>query len=148
MSVKKTRNHDNNVVINDAIEVITDPEVEIEPVVTKEFDQAVSEEAFMNEVLEIEIHESTNENDPNHVIVSVNDKSQPIFRGRPTKVKRKYVEVLARCRESKYTQVTPNPMEPDQMEMRERSALTYPFTVLSDPNPKGRAWLAAVKAEA
>jgi hypothetical protein len=58
------------------------------------------------------------------------------------------VEVLARCKETKYSQHTSNPNEPDRIEMRARTALSYPFAVIEDQNPKGAAWLKAVIAEA
>jgi hypothetical protein len=132
-------------VINDNVEVKSDQS--IEPVVTNEIGRVAAEEAFMNELVLIEVAESTDENQPNHVVLSVNAVTQPVFRGVPTLVKRKYVEVLARCKESKYSQHTTNPNEPDRIEMRQRTALAYPFQVLEDKNPKGKAWLAAVLAE-
>lgn len=119
----------------------------LEPVVTQEFDKTVSEEAFMNEILEIEVASSTDENQPNHIVLDVNNLKQPVFRGQPTRMRRMFVEVLARCKETKYTQIQ-NPFEPDRQEMRPRTALAYPFTVLHDPNRQGGAWLKAVLAEA
>jgi len=119
----------------------------LEPIVTQEFDKTIAEEAFMNEILEVEVAPSTDENQPNHIVLDVNNLKQPVLRGQPTRMRRMFVEVLARCKETKYTQVT-NPFEPDRQEMRPRTAIAYPFTVTSDPNPRGGAWLKAVMAEA
>lgn len=129
-------------------EIILDDDQSIETPTTIEFGREIAEEAFMNEIVVIEIATTTNENEPNHVILAVNGVNQPVFRGTPTPVKRKYVEVLARCKETKYTQHQVNPYEPDRIEMRARTALVYPFQVLEDKNPKGRAWLQAVISEA
>ena len=74
--------------------------------------------------------------------------NQPLIRGVPTTVKRKYVEILARMKETKYTQVTRNPSAPDQIDMVARHGLSYPFDLVEDKNPRGRAWLQNVLAEA
>ncbi len=112
-----------------------------------DFRGLAADEAFMNEHVTIMVHATTDENQPPHVIVNVNGTNQPIIRGNPTRVRRKYVEVLARMKETKYNQVTPNPAAPDVSEMRARTALAYPFDLVEDPNPKGRAWLQHVLAE-
>jgi disulfide oxidoreductase YuzD len=117
-------------------------------VVNQEFGQAVAEEAFMNELVTVELATTTDDNAPPHVVLSVNGTTQPLMRGVPHQIKRKYVEVLARCKETKYKQNVANPNEPDRIQMIERTALSYPFTVLEDRNPKGSAWLKAVMTEA
>jgi hypothetical protein len=70
--------------------------------------------------------------------------NQPIIRGRQQKVKRKYVEALARCRVTKYEQQVMDPMRPENIQMVERTALSYPFAVIEDPHPNGRAWLESI----
>lgn len=112
-----------------------------------DFRQLASDEAFMNEMVTVMVHPTTDENQPPHVIVNCNGTNQPIIRGVPTIVKRKYVEILARMKETKYTQVTPNPSAPDVTEMRARTALAYPFDLMEDKNPRGRGWLQNVLAE-
>lgn len=141
----RTKNSDGNVVINDSVELITDQAVE--PIVSQEFDREVAEEAFMNEPVTIIVAESADENVNPMPMPSVNGVVQPCPRGVELTIKRKYVEVLARCKETRYSQHTSNPMEPDRIEMRERTALSYPFSVVLDKNPKGPAWLKAVVAE-
>jgi hypothetical protein len=112
-----------------------------------DFRQMAASEAFMNEFVESMIHSTTDENQAPHIIVNCNGVNQPIIRGVPTKVRRKYVEILARMKETKYSQVTPNPAAPDVSEMRARHGLAYPFEVIDDKNPRGRAWLQNVLAE-
>jgi hypothetical protein len=126
-------------------EVIDDQSIETPA--TTEFGREMDDEAFMNELVEVEMQTTTDENAPSHIILSVNGTTQPLLRGVPTTIKRKYVEVLARCKESKYSQRTSNPNEPDRIEMIGRTALAYPYQILRD-SPKGLAWHRAVLAEA
>ena len=144
----QVKNSNGNLVINDAIEIMPEDGQSIEAIVTKEFDREVFEEAFMNEMVTVMVADTTDENVNPMPTPSVNGVMQPIMRGVPTRVKRKYLEVLARCKETKFSQRTANPMEPDRIEMVPRTAFTYPFQVIEDQNPKGGAWLKAVMAEA
>ena len=130
------------------IEVVDDaPEIET-VAASKDFSKLVADEAFMNELVTVMIHSTTDENQPSHCVVSCNGMNQPIMRGYPTTVKRKYVEILARMKETQYTQVTRNPAAPDQIDMVARHGLCYPFDLVDDKNPRGRAWLQNVLAEA
>ena len=113
----------------------------------KDFAALASSEVFMNEPVTIMVHSTTDENQPPQVIVNCNGMNQPIMRGYPTTVKRKYVEILARMKETKYSQVTRNPAAPDQIDMVARHGLSYPFDLVEDKNPRGRAWLTNVMAE-
>lgn len=114
---------------------------------TKDFRELAAEESFMNELVTVLVHATTDENQPPQVIVNCNGMNQPIMRGYPTEIKRKYVEILARMKETKYSQFTPNPSEPDRIVMQARHGLSYPFDVVEDKNPRGRAWLNNVLAE-
>lgn len=128
------------------VEVISDQSIETPA--TIEFGREMAEEAFMSETMVIRLAETTDENARPYADFSVNGVNQPILRGVETRVKRKFVEAMARCKESKYTQKTMNPMEPDRIEMNQRTAAVFPFEVLEDKNPKGRAWLNAILLEA
>jgi hypothetical protein len=114
---------------------------------TADFRTLAASEAFMNEQVTIMVHSTTDENQPPQVIVNCNGMNQPIMRGYPTSVRRKYVEILARMKETKYSQVTRNPSAPDQIDMVARHGLSYPFDLIEDSNPRGRAWLQNVLAE-
>ena len=130
------------------IEIIDDEPV-IETVAeSRDFSKLAADEAFMNELVTVMVHSTTDENQPNHVVVNCNGMNQPLIRGVPTTVKRKYVEILARMKETKYTQVTRNASAPDQIDMVARHGLSYPFDLVEDKNPRGRAWLQNVSAEA
>lgn len=127
------------------VNVGTDQSIEVP---SHEVTEAIEAEKFMNEIVVVEVAETTNENEPPSIILSVNGVTQPIFRGQPTPMRRMFLEVLARCKETKYNQRTANPNEPDKIELVPRTALAYPFQVLEDQNPRGRAWLRAVLTEA
>jgi hypothetical protein len=129
------------------IEIIDD-EPTVETVSeSADFRDLASSEAFMHEVVTVMVHSTTDENQSPHVIVNCNGVNQPIVRGVPTQIRRKYLEILARMKETKYSQRTLNPAAPDQIEMIARSGFAYPFEVIEDKNPRGRAWLSNVMAE-
>lgn len=128
---------------------ITDDTPVIETVSeSKDFRELAQSEVFMNEMVTINVHSTTDENQAPQVIVNVNGTNQPILRGHPMQVRRKYVEVLARMKETKYNQVVRNASAPDQIDMVARHGLCYPFDLVEDKNPVGRAWLQNVLAEA
>lgn len=129
------------------IEIVDDAPIVETVSESRDFRQLAADEAFMNELVEVLVHSSTDENQSPHVILNCNGTNQPIMRGVPTKVRRKYVEILARMKETKYSQVTRNPAAPDQIDMIARHGLAYPFELLNDNNPRGRAWLQNVLAE-
>ena len=127
---------------------IIDDEPIIETVAeSRDFSKLAADEAFMNELVTVMVHSTTDENQPNHVVVNCNGMNQPLIRGVPTTVKRKYVEILARMKETKYTQITRNASAPEQIDMIARHGLSYPFDLVEDKNPRGRAWLQNVLAE-
>lgn len=128
---------------------IIDDEPVIETVAeSRDFSKLASDEAFMNELVTVMVHSTTDENQPNHVVVNCNGMNQPLIRGVPTTVKRKYVEILARMKETKYTQITRNASAPEQIDMVARHGLSFPFDLVEDKNPHGRAWLQNVLTEA
>lgn len=126
--------------INEDFEIVTPVSQE------KDFKDVVRSELFMHETLVITVAASTNENDPPYANPQVGTSNQPILRGVPTEVKRKYVEVMARAKETRYVQIQ-NPFEPDRSELVARDVPVYAFTVDKDPNPLGPAWLRHVLAE-
>lgn len=129
----------------EGIQIVDDAPV-IETV-TKDIKQLVLDEAFMNEMVTVMVHSSTDENQSPHVILNCNGTNQPLMRGVPSTIRRKYVEILAHMKETKYSQVTRNPAAPDQIDMVARHGLAYPFELMEDANPRGRAWLNNVLAE-
>lgn len=97
---------------------------------------------FMEEFVEVMLHESTDKNAENPVFTSCNGVNQYFDRGSVQRVRRKYVAILASCKEHNIT--TPEYTAPDgsrAVGIRRTSSLKYPFSVISDPNPRGAPWL-------
>ena len=102
-------------------------------------------EAFMEEGLVVELHTTTDENQPPVVFVGVNNDQRWLPRGVPVRIQRKFIERLAQCKEAKYD--TPDNRDPNAdnaKSITRRQAHPYGFSVISDPNPKGREWLRSV----
>lgn len=104
--------------------------------------------AFMEELLEIRLEPSSEENAPQLIDVYVNGQAEWVPVGRPWILKRKFVEVLAR---SKPMSVKTNHLTPEAAGNREITnevirtvRAKHPFSVLRDDNPKGREWLTRV----
>lgn len=106
-------------------------------------------EKFMSELVEVLIYEPFNAGEEKVVQLAVNGKNQFVIRGKPQKIKRKYVEVLARARK---VGVTADGYKDGRGEAKNTvqisSGLQYPFQVIEDRNPKGPAWLRQILAEA
>lgn len=119
----------------------------IEVVAEKDFIASAKLEAFMNEKLKIMVHPDTQDGSLEVIVPNVNAVNQPIIRGQECLVKRKYVEALARGRTTKYVQKVIDASKPENIQMEERTVLTYPFAVLEDPNSLGREWLQNIVAQ-
>jgi len=101
--------------------------------------------AFMEEEVTILVPEPYDEQAPRLIPLTVNEKTQHVLTGKPQKIKRKYVEVLAQAREIQYKQVVKKGPDGEPInKMIPRPVLVWNFTVISDPNPKGAAWLQAI----
>lgn len=122
-------------------EIMSDNPV-IETVTSMGMD-AVDLEKFMHEIVVIYVHPSRERESLDVITPNVGGLNQPIIRGVDTPVKRKYVEALARCHSIRYEQRTPDPRNPDKIDMCEKRVPDYPFDVVQD-TPKGKAWLKTV----
>lgn len=104
---------------------------------------AIDEEAFMRDELEIYFNEPGNEHEPGFVEVNVNGDYRMAVRGDTVKLRRYHVAVLANAKQSRVRQR--KLVNPDgSMGFQEENvlSLTYPFQVMHDPNPKqGVPWL-------
>lgn len=110
---------------------------------------ALDMEAFMNEKVTILVNPPNDADEPMLVQVGVNGVNQFIPRGEPIAVKRKYVEVLARAKRTDFAQTLDERLgEQGFNKLRSMHSLRFPFSVVSDPNPNGSAWLTGVLAEA
>ena len=97
--------------------------------------------AFFEELVEVEVHESTDPNAEAVVDLYCNGVSQRFIRGVPLVVKRKYVQILATAKPQ--TISTRATVSGDEVINRitKHTALRYPFRVIRDDNPKGADWL-------
>ena len=132
----------------DTVYVPEQPEIEIAAPITKSvkgkggLDPHMEELKFNEELVEVMVHETADENADNPVFTACNGVTQYFYRGVPQLVKRKYVAILASVKEHGIT--TPEYAAPDgsrAMSVRRTSSLKYPFSVLNDKNPRGAAWL-------
>jgi hypothetical protein len=102
---------------------------------------------FMNDLVTVLVHADGAEGALDVVTPMVNGVNQPIVRGQEQKIKRKYVEALARSRLTVYDQLVQNPSKPENIQMVPRTVLTYPFAVVNDPHPNGKPWLDQILAQ-
>ena len=106
-------------------------------------------ERFMAEKILVLVQDSADETDHEIVETWVNGRVQRFLRGQAQLVKRCYVEALARAKRTTYRQTLDERMGTQAFnQMRPHHSLAYPFTVLEDKNPRGRAWLLSVLAQA
>ena len=105
------------------------------------FKDSIELEAFMQHKLVILVFDDNSEGALKIIRPEVNGVAQPIIRGAKTKVKRKYVEVLARGISTKFDQRQQDPSNPASLKMYPMDRTTYPFSVLFDPDPRGPEWL-------
>jgi hypothetical protein len=135
----------------DTVYVPETPEIEIIPGATRGvkgkggLDPYAQELIFNEEIVEVMVHESTDENAENPIFTSCQGVPQYFYRGVPQRVKRKYVEILAAVKEHALS--TPEYTAQDgsrAVGIRRTSSIKYPFSVISDPNPRGAAWLKAL----
>jgi hypothetical protein len=125
----------------------------LEPATVEVVDRPIDKEwadamAFNEETIKVMVHETT---DP--VAVSIPDFynggiPQRFIRGQEQLVKRKFVEQLARCRKTTFSQEKVRDNNGDEFYRNvPHTALAYPFSVVEDPNPRGRDWLKNILAE-
>lgn len=148
MDQPKTHSSIRGVTLLDVLEDTSGGEIESVLNDDRGLSQVVKDEEFMNEIVVVHVHSSTNENDPPHFILSVNGTSQPVFRGHNTPIKRKYLEVLARMKTTRFTQPARDNMNPEPGNaLIPHTGMVYPFQVIEDKNPRGGAWLSAILQE-
>ncbi len=119
----------------------------IDPVAANDLVPQAELESFMNQILTIYIHPSSNKEENPVLIPSVNGVNQPVIRGQSSKVKRKFVEALARNRHTGYEQKI-DALNPENYTMIPCMVVKDPFTVQHDPSPRGPEWLRQILCEA
>lgn len=124
----------------------------VQPVTEREFandkEGQAAYEAFMREPIVLKIHSTTDKNEPLVADVALNGVKCPMPREKPIKVPRAFVEVLARSQNRAYEQErVPDPDAAEGYKTRRTTGVQFPFSVLHDPSPKGRAWLQRITHE-
>lgn len=106
------------------------------------------EMAFMNEIVTVRVHPTTDKNANPIPDVYVNGRVQRFVRGEEVKCRRCFVEVLARAKSTTFDNLkTKGPDGEDKYVYPSHTAEVFPFVVIGD-SPKGEAWLKRVLAEA
>lgn len=123
-----------------APQIMTAPaeEIVLAGTVDKTYEAQLS---FNEELVEIVVDESSDPHAENPVPVGVNGQYVYFKRGEATTCKRKFVEALCARNVNIRTEETRNNLGEMGTNIRSTSAIRYPFTMLNDPNPKGREWL-------
>lgn len=122
---------------------------DIEVVDGPEWKDRAAELAFMEERVDVVVHESSDKQAEPIVEVWVNGRAQRFIRGQVQTVKRKFVERLARAKPAHYRNEEYIDAEGGKaVRWPKGHTLAYPFAVVRDENPKGPAWLRKVLAEA
>ena len=115
---------------------------EIEPVEGLDWKAKAATLAFFDEPVEVLVHESTDKNAEMIVEFWNNGRAQRFIRGVAVTVKRKFVDQLARCKHTAYVQETyQDGSGNDSIRNVPKTSIRYPFSIVSDANPKGRDWL-------
>lgn len=103
--------------------------------------------AFNEELVDVVVHESTEPNASPLVDTYVNGVPQRFIRGQTQRVKRKFVEVLARAKQTGIKTVVDMSNGEPVNRIHRHTGLRYPFSVQHDPNPNGAAWLRNILAQ-
>ena len=107
-----------------------------------------AELAFNEEFVDVVVHESTNPNDQMLVDLYCNGTPQRFIRGATQKVRRKFVAILAQARQTSIKTTAAVNGEETVNRIDKHTAVRYPFSVVNDPNPRGRDWLRQMLAAA
>lgn len=121
---------------------------EVEPVSAYGANEKIAALAFLEEKMDVMVHESADPNAEPVVETWVNGVAQRFIRGQTQTVKRKYVEVLARAKNTGImTKEVVDYEGARTTAIVKHTALKYPFSVVRDENPRGATWLKQVMSQ-
>ena len=104
--------------------------------------------AFNEDVLTIMLSRSSEKFAPELIDIYVNGKVEWVPVGRPYMLKRKYVEVIARCQPFDVRTEVVREAENERNQVKRFQIAKHPFTVIHDPaGERGHAWLQQVMRE-
>ncbi|MCA9340765.1 MAG: hypothetical protein KDA17_07660 [Candidatus Saccharibacteria bacterium] len=99
---------------------------------------------FMNEMVTVEIADTSDEKDDHGFVIEVNGMKCPFHRGERKTVRRFFVEGLARAKKTSYTAKKKTEDDGDNIfNYPSKTGLRYPFSVVDD-SQRGKEWLRAV----
>jgi hypothetical protein len=112
----------------------------------------LEELAFMEEYVTIVLYKKREKFAPNVYDFHVNGKGVRVWCDTPTRIQRKFLEVIARAQPYDVTtEVNKNEDKGDaavvQNFAHRHQSAAHPFTVVEDKNPRGAAWLMKVMRE-
>lgn len=107
----------------------------------REFKNTVEMEAFLQEEVMLRIHPTNDVNAPPFVPVGCNGDQVWLPRGKAISIPRKFIESLARYEAALTTEQQQDPNADNGYLQRTRASQPYPFAIIQDRHPKGRAWL-------
>lgn len=114
----------------------------------REFTDQAEYLKFMEDPVVITIHTVNDPNAPPVIRVGVNGEGYWLPRGQRIKLRRKFVERLARSQPRRIeTKMSPDQSREDAHDIKTRTGLDYPFEVNYDPSPLGPQWLRRVMRE-
>lgn len=100
---------------------------------------------FMEEPVRVYIQESNGDFDESSFTIWVNGRPETFTEGQEKTVARKYLEGLARAKKTTYRNSRKTRDDGENFyQYIPRTGVRYPFAVVEDRNPRGRAWLEAV----
>lgn len=103
--------------------------------------------AFMEEPVVVMVHTTTDPQEPSIIELFNDGRRQNFVRGMEQTVKRKFVEVLARCRTDSYGSEEGRDNDNNPVNRYpKRTGLRYPFSVIHD-SPRGTQWLKDILKE-
>ncbi len=124
------------------------PDLDIEPVDAPTFSDRAAMEAFMREFVVVRIHASAVPGDENPVPLSVNGRQIFVWREEDTAVRRMYAEQLMRAKPVQIrTEQQRTPAGDIRNLVHKTASLRYPFQIVRDDNPRGRAWASKIMSE-
>lgn len=127
-----------------------DEQVDIQLVSQSDLAKVAADEAFLHEKVKVRLHPSTNPNDAPVAVLTCNNTAGRVVipRGVVTQVERRHLEILARLKQVAYFQRPANSVDLESgNQLYANVGYVYPFEVIEDTNPKGRAWLENIMAE-
>ena len=105
--------------------------------------------AFMEETVVVRVNKPHERNAPLGLMLCVQGRSQYIVKGLAQRIKRKYLECLARAQRQfiETPETYGSNGQPNGTKVTKTTSLEHDFAVLRDDNPKGHAWLEGILAE-